>query len=163
MIRDQYLLSSTFIHSGCSAVSTEAVRLFGEETTGGCHQHTAVVWNQTCSLFLCSDLNVDVGCSLMCFPTTRKARLVIWKSHGLRFSLCAEQTFRKPFRPGGSELSGSVCLLLWQTVSILTVCPDGEVNLPHSVCFAPWRKPRWPTRPANNTHIHTDTADLLPQ
>ena len=82
---------------------------------------------------------------------------MIRTSHGLRFSLCVEKTFRKPFRPGGSELFGSVCLLLWQTVSILTVCPDGEVNLPHSVCFTPWRKPRWPTRPTNNTHTHTHT------
>lgn len=42
MISEQYLLSSTSIHSGCSAASTEAVRLFGEETTGGCHRHTVV-------------------------------------------------------------------------------------------------------------------------
>ena len=55
---------------------------------------------------------------------------------------------------------GSVCLWLWQTVSILSVCSDGEVNLPKFICFTLWRKPRWPLHPTGRTHTHTRSLPL---
>lgn len=59
--------------------------------------------------------------------------------------------------------------ILWQTLSILSACPDREVNLPYCICFTPWRKPRWlhhPTPPHPTpltTHNNTNRRCLLPQ
>lgn len=63
----------------------------------------------------------------------------------------------KPFNSGRLEHFGTIFFILWQTLSILSACPDGEVNLPYCICFTPWRKPRWPHHPTPRHWQHTIT------